>query len=62
MYFQQMVKKMFGLVPCMSSIALLMLSVPNTQPTAIHSDSAKMRMGMFIPEKQGDKLGGRNCL
>jgi hypothetical protein len=50
MYFQQIVKKRLGLLPCMSSIALLMFSVPNTQPTARHSDNARIRIGMFMPE------------
>ena len=51
MYFQQIVKKTFGRLPCMSSIALLMFSVPNTQPTAMHSENARIRIGMFIPEE-----------
>ena len=51
MYFQQRVKKMDGLLPCMSSIALLMLSVPKNHPTARHSNKARTRTGMFMPEK-----------
>ena len=49
MYFQQMVKNLLGLLPCMSSIALLMFSVPNTHPTAMHSDRARTKTGIFIP-------------
>ena len=51
-YFQQMTKNFEGLLPCMSSIALLMFSVPKTHPIAKHSDNAKIKTGMFIPVKK----------
>ena len=36
----------------LTSMALLMLSVPKTHPTAMDSHSARIRMGMFIPAQE----------